>query len=158
MKATVTLAAVLLGLLFVSEAAAGPPLLNNVSQDRRHPRATIAAPRASSVTIYIANRPDRATDGSFLTENVKEIDFLTDQELQTGAWLYESALDPGTWYLMARASAESSCYSYPPPDYKEVIDPACAHGFSDVLTLTIPKPTRVTPLRSNRFGRSEASI
>ena len=153
MKATVTLAAVLLGLLFVSEAAAGPPLLNNVSQDRRHPRATIAAPRASSVTIYIANRPDRATDGSFLTENVKEIDFLTDQELQTGAWLYESALDPGTWYLMARASAESSCYSYPPPDYKEVIDPACAHGFSDVLTLTIPKPTprytaKVEPLRS----------
>jgi hypothetical protein len=62
------------------------------------------------VTIYIANRPDRATDGSFLTENVKEIDFLTDQELQTGAWLYESALNPGTWYLMARASAESSCY------------------------------------------------
>ena len=123
MKATATLATILFGLLFVSEAAAGPPLLNNVSHDKRHPRATIAAPRASSVTIYIANRPARAIDGSFLTENVKEIDFLPDQEIQTGAWLHESALAPGTWYLMARASAESSCYSYRRPTTRKSSTP-----------------------------------
>jgi hypothetical protein len=115
-------------------------MLSNVSHQKRHPSATVTAPRAGDVTIFIANRPDRATDGSFLTENVKEIDFLTDQEIQSGSWLHESAIDPGTWYLMARASADSSCYSYPPPDYRTVVDPSCAHGFSDVVTLTIPEP------------------
>jgi hypothetical protein len=138
-KVTIFLAAIG-SLLVIAGAWAVPPMLSNVSHEKRHPKATIAAPRAESVTIYIANRPDRATDGSFLSENVKDLDSLTDQEIQTGVWLYESALDPGRWYLMARASAESSCYSYPPPDYKQVIDPACAHGYSDVVPLTIPKP------------------
>jgi hypothetical protein len=142
MKTSVALAVVAGSLVFVGAAAwAVPPTLGNVSHEKRHPKATVSAPRASSVTVYMASRPDRATDGSFLTENVKETDFLTDQEVQTGSWLHESALDPGTWYVMANASAESSCYSVPPPDYKLVIDPACANGYSQVVTLTIPKPT-----------------
>jgi hypothetical protein len=41
----------------------------------------------------------------------------------------------------------------PPPDYKEVIDPASPTAFSDVITLTIPKPrprytAKVEALRS----------
>jgi hypothetical protein len=127
---------------FVASAPAWAvaPSLSNVSYSKRHPTAAVAAPRASSVTVYMASRPDRATDGSFLSEHVKEIDFLTDQEIQTGSWLYESAIDPGAWYLMAKAIPDSSCYSYPPPDYKEVIDPTCANGFSTVVALTILKP------------------
>jgi hypothetical protein len=127
-------------LLSVAAASAVPPLLSGVSHERRHPKAAVTAPRTSSVTIYIASRPNRASDGSFLSANVEGLDFLTEQEIQTGAWFYERALDPGTWYLIARASAQSSCYSYPPPEYKAVIDPACAHGYSRVATLTIPKP------------------
>jgi hypothetical protein len=138
-KASAVIAATF-SLLFVASASAVAPILSSVSSESRHPTATLSTPRAAYVTLYMATRPDRATDGSFLSENVKEIDSLTDQEIQTGRWLYESAIDPGTWYVMARASAESSCYSYPPPDYKEVIDPSCAHGFSNVATLTIPKP------------------
>jgi hypothetical protein len=132
--------AVTVSLLSVAAASAVPPLLSGVSHERRHPKATVTAPRTSSVTIYIANRPNRASDGSFLTAYVKAVDFLTDQEIQTGAWVHERTLDPGKWYLMARASAQSSCYSYPPPEYKAVIDAACAHGYSGVATLTIPKP------------------
>jgi hypothetical protein len=134
------MATVVVGLVVVPAASAGPPLLGNLSYEKRHPRATISAPRANWVTISMATRPDRATDGSFLSENVRHTDFLTDQEVQNGSWLYESALDPGTWYLMAHASAESSCYTYPPPDYREVLDPSCANGYSEVVALTIPKP------------------
>jgi hypothetical protein len=49
--------------------------------------ATFSAPRADFATIYIASRPDRATDGSFLTENIKELDILTDSEIQSGRWV-----------------------------------------------------------------------
>lgn len=139
-KRAAVVTAALFGALGGAVAWAVPPMLGNVSHDRRHPKATISAPRADYAVVYIATRPDRATDGSFLSENVKDLDILTDQEIQTGAWLYETALDPGTWYLMARATAESSCYSFPPPDYRTVIDPACANGYSEVVTLTIPAP------------------
>lgn len=140
--------------LMTAPAAWGiPPLLTNLSHEGRHPKAGIVTPRADFVTIYIATRPDRASDGSFLSENVKEFELLTDDEIQSGSWLYERAIDPGTWYVMANASAESSCYSSPPPDYKLVRDPACAHGFSDVMTLVVPKPVsrysiKVQTLRS----------
>jgi hypothetical protein len=144
---------VALALITASAALAVPPALSNLTHAKRHPSAGLVAPRADSVSVYIATRPDRATDGSFLSENVEEFDLLTDQEIQSGSWLLESALDPGTWFVMASASAESSCYSFPPPEYKLVIDPACAHGYSEVMTLTIPKPVSryrasVTALRS----------
>jgi hypothetical protein len=41
---------------------------------------------------------------------------------------------------MLRAEPESLCISYPPPDYRRVVDPVCADGFSNIVVVTIPKP------------------
>ncbi len=114
-----------------------------------------SAPRASNVSVAFARSPDRATDGNFLSENVVHTDFLTDDEVQTGRWLDEDQLDPGKYFVMLSASAEDSCWSYPPPDYVGILDPACADGFSDVAVLEITKPPqtfqgRVQVLRYSR--------
>lgn len=114
-----------------------PPVLATVTQQDRHAVATLSAPRASSVTIYLASKPDRATDGSFLSENIKGIDFLTDSEIQSGRWLNEDRVDPGTYWVMIRASADfGTCYDFD----TGTLNPACADGFSNVLTLVIEKP------------------
>jgi len=113
-----------------------------LGQQKRHPTGTFTAPRASSVSIEFATSPGRATDGDFLAENVVHSDFLTDDEIHTGRWLDEDQLDPGSYYVMLDALAEDSCWSYPPPGYKGVLDPTCASGFSDVAVLDIPKPSQ----------------
>jgi hypothetical protein len=125
---------------FVSQASAAKPTVLSLGQQNRHPTMTFSAPRADDVSVRFASSPDRATDGNFLSENVVDADFLTDDEVQTGRWLDESQLDPGRYYVMLDASAASSCVSYPPPDYERVVDPACADGFSDVAVLDVPKP------------------
>jgi hypothetical protein len=81
--------------------------------------------------IYVATKPDRASDGSFLQENIVASDILTDDEIARGSWLYESQLDPGGYYVMARAF-DFECY----------LNPNCIEGFSNMLTLTIPKPAQ----------------
>jgi hypothetical protein len=78
----------------------------------------------------MATRPDRASDGGFLSENIADLDFLTADEIVAGSWLYETQLDPGTYYLMLRAS-----------DYECSEHPDCIDGYSNVLALTIPLPT-----------------
>jgi len=121
-------------------AAAGavPPTLSSVGQQNRHPTATFSAPRAGSVTVYVANKPDRATDGQFLSENVATLDSLTDSEIQEGRWVGESQLDPGTYYMMLSASPDfDACWVFDAAAY----DPACADGFSNVLPLVVPKPS-----------------
>jgi len=124
-------------LAFARPAAAMPPFLGAVSQQDRHPSASFSAPRADFATIYLATKPDRATDGSFLQENIKELDILTDSEIQAGRWLNENQIDPGTYWVMLRASPDfASCYIFE----TGTIDPACADGFSNMLTLTVPKP------------------
>jgi hypothetical protein len=140
--------AVLLGL--PAAATAAPPALLTVGHQDRHPIATFSAPRAGSVTVYVASKPDRATDGQFLQENVKDIDFLADSEIQSGRWLAESKIDPGRYWLMLRATPDfDTCWDY---DRFRGYDPACADGFSNVVTLDVPKPTsryttRVTAYR-----------
>ncbi len=100
----------------------------------------LAAPRADSVIVYIASKPDRATDGSFLRENVVDIDFLTDSEIQSGLWLDSSQIDPGSYFVMLKATRDStSCESYD-VNFNQVIDPSCADGFSTVVPLTVPTP------------------
>jgi hypothetical protein len=94
-----------------------------------HPTATLSAPGADDVTVYISTRPDRATDGNFLTETSAGIDFLTAEEIASGAWMDDDYLDPGTYYVMLRAS------TYSCSDGADCID-----GFSNVLTLLVPKP------------------
>ena len=54
--------------------------------------------------MYLASSPERGTDGRFLQENVKETDFLTDDEIQRGAWLDSDQVDPGTYYVMLEAT------------------------------------------------------
>jgi hypothetical protein len=130
-------AAVTVALVAVAPAFAVPPVFGAVTVQDRHPAAAINAPKASSVTIYMASKPDRATDGSFLNENIVEIDSLTDAEIQAGRWTYESQLDPGTYYLMLQASPDfDACYIFDAGGY----DPACADGYSVVVPLNVPMP------------------
>ena len=118
-------------------AGAVPPTLRTVGQQDRHPVAIFDAPHADDATIFLATQPDRATDGRFLDENIKALDFLTDSEIQTGRWVGESQLDPGNYWVMLLASPDfNSCYIIDTGEY----DPACANGFSNVVTLTIQEP------------------
>lgn len=117
-------------------AGAVAPSLTVSATDRR-PQAAFSAPFASDATLYFANKPDRATDGQFFTENVESIDSVTDDELAAGRWVSESRLDPGTYYVMMRASPDfDSCYLFDSGGY----DPKCADGYSSVATITIAKP------------------
>jgi hypothetical protein len=102
-----------------------------VGQQNRHPNATFSMPGADDATIYFATKPDRASDGSFLQENIKEIDFFTADEIQRGSWSYEDQIDPGTYYVMIRAT-----------DFDCIGQPACIDGYSNMLTLTVPKPPK----------------
>lgn len=108
------------------------PTLLSVSQVKRHPYATFSAlHQGSEPTIYFASKPDRATDGSFLSENIVASDSLTDAEIQGRAWSYEDQLDPGRYFAMLKVFDWS--------------DPCsnggdCIEGYSNVLPLTIPKP------------------
>jgi len=141
---------VVAALILPSAAAAVAPTLGFVTQQDRHPSASFSAARASDATIYLASKPDRATDGSFLQENVTELDFLTDSEIQTGRWVDENQVDPGTYWVMLRADPDfDSCYDFVTGGF----DPVCADGFSNMLTLVVPKPSirfraRVTVYKS----------
>jgi hypothetical protein len=122
--------AALSALTLVGSAAAQPPSLLGVSQENRHARAQFSMPGADFATIYFASKPDRASDGSFLDENIKHLDLLATSEIQSGSWFDESQLDPGLYYVMMRAS-----------DYDCIDQPSCIDGYSNILTLTVPKPT-----------------
>jgi hypothetical protein len=124
-------------LMLARGAFAIEPTLTAVGEQSRHPTAAFAAPKASDATIYLATKPDRASDGSFLTENVKEVGLLTDAEIQSGKWLDANQVDPGTYYVMLRAFPDfDACYIVASGTY----DPSCADGFSNVLTLVVKKP------------------
>jgi hypothetical protein len=137
-RLAIFLAVLLAAAAFAGSAAAVPPQLVSISLQDRHPAASFSAPKAGDATIYMASRPDRATDGSFLSENIASLDILEDSEIQTGHWLYENKLDPGTYYVMIRASADfDQCFNFDTGSY----DPACADGYSNVVTMVVPKPT-----------------
>jgi hypothetical protein len=125
-------AAALTALFLVGTAAAQPPNLLGVSQDNRHPQAQFSIPGADDATIYLATKPDRATNGSFLQENVKETGFLTTDEIQRGIWFDSSQVDPGVYYVLLQAT-----------DFDCTGQPGCLDGYSNMLTLTVPKPRSV---------------
>lgn len=132
--------ALLSSVVTATPALAVSPAIAAVGQQDRHPTVTLAAPRADSVIVYIASKPDRATDGSFLQENVVDIDYLTDSEIQSGLWLDSSQIDPGSYFVMLQATRDfTSCDSYD-ANVNQVIDPSCADGFSTVVPLTVPTP------------------
>jgi len=124
-------AAAALGALAVAgqAGAASSPSLLRVSQTNRHASAQFAMPGADSATIYFATKPDRATDGSFLEENVEHMGFLTSSEIQSGSWFDESRIDPGRYYVMIEAD-DWDCFD----------QAGCLNGYSSVLTLDVPKP------------------
>jgi hypothetical protein len=110
-------------------AMAAAPTLLSVEHQHRHPTATFAMPGADFAAIYLATSPDRATDGSFLDENVELTDVLTADEIKSGRWVDSAQLDPGRYYAMLWAS-DDDCSG----------DPACMQGYSTVLTLAVTKP------------------
>jgi len=64
-------------------------------------------------------------------------DVLTDSEIQTGRWLDDNQIDPGTYYVLLRASPDFDlCYQLESGTY----DSSCAAGYSEVKTLTVPRP------------------
>jgi hypothetical protein len=75
---------VLVALCVPGDALAVPPAITSVSAPARHVTATVSVPRADAVIIYVATMPDRATDGSFLQENIETSDSLADSEIQAG--------------------------------------------------------------------------
>lgn len=125
-------------LLLAQGALAAAPVLSLVTVGKdRHPAVQFSAPKADSVTIYFATKPDRATDGSFLRENIDTMDFLTTDEVQAGRWTYERQLDPGTYYVMLNVSPDFDvCYVFGSGTY----DPSCADGYSNLVQLTVPTP------------------
>jgi hypothetical protein len=149
-KPVVALVVVVASLLFARGAVASPPVLSSVTVSAdRHPSATFSAPKADDVTIYFASKPDRATDGSFFQENIVDLDFMTTDEIQSGSWTHSDQLDPGTYYVMLRASPNFDlCYI----DSTGTYDPSCADGYSNIVKLTVPVPpiryrARVSMLR-----------
>jgi hypothetical protein len=112
-------------------APAKPPTLLTVSQKNRHPSATFSAPGADDATIYFASKPDRAGDGGFLRKNINKLDLLGTVEIRRGSWSFEDPLDPGTYYVMMDAA-----------DYDCIGQPGCIGGYSNMLTLAVPKPSQ----------------
>ena len=72
-------------------AVAVSPLLQSVGNENRHPTAQFA-PLAGVdfAAVYPAKSSDCASDGSFLTEYHVVVDLLTDEEIQSGLWVYEN--------------------------------------------------------------------
>jgi hypothetical protein len=110
-------------------SASVPPTLISDGAANRHPNATFSTPGADDATIYFSSKPDTASDGGFLQENIKALDFLTTDEIQSGRWSWESQLDPGTYYVMLRAT-----------DYDCTGQPSCIDGYSNMLPLHVEKP------------------
>jgi hypothetical protein len=134
MTMTIRRIAALAGTVFAVacvDAQAATPDLLSVDQQDRHSTGTFSAPGADSATVYIATKPDRGSDGRFLSENVVDYVFLTDDEIAAGSWLSSGQLDPGSYYVMLNAD-DYDCYD----------DPACLEGFSGILPLTVPKPAQ----------------
>ncbi len=118
-------------------AAAIPPTLHTVSVEGRRPAATFSAPRSDFATVYFSSKPDRATNGRFLDENVKDVRSLTTSEIQTGFWMDASTIDPGAYWVMLLVSPDfGQCWIVDDAAY----DPACADGFSNQVTMVVPKP------------------
>jgi hypothetical protein len=88
------------------------------------------------VIIYFASEPGQASTGEFFQENVKRVDFLTADEIQSGSWTFETQLDPGTYYVAMKATPSfTPCY-VSAGTYR----PECASGYSNVVQLVVPTP------------------
>jgi hypothetical protein len=134
----------------VAQAAAAPPTVFGAGSVNRHPELTFSAQSAFLGTVQIATRPDRATDGGFLVENIDTLDVLTDLELATGFWSSETQIKPGTYWAMLKAAADPTvCFD----SITGLFNPACADGYSEPVWFVVPKPSVrwLTSANANRF-------
>lgn len=138
------IAALLLAAPVVAEAA--PPIVVSVSAPDGYPSATFSAPRSSYVTVFVATKPDRATDGQFLEGNVITTELLVDEEARSGRWTSETPLPPGTYWVLLQADPADDCF------VEESLDPSCADGYSMPLRLVVTTPVKVTFTGSVRPG------
>lgn len=138
MRYAIALSLLAASFVFVSSAAAQPPVLSSVTVSAdRHPSAKFSAPKADDVEIYFASEPARGSDGSFYDENIVAGDSMTSDEIQAGSWTYSDQLDPGTYYVMINADPDFDlCWDEDTGTY----DPSCANGYSNLVTLTVPVP------------------
>lgn len=130
-------------LVAVVAASAAAPTLVTVGQQSRHATATFAAPGADVATMYVATKPDVASGGGFLDENIKRVDFLTADEIQRGIWLDGEQLDPGLYYVMLRTS-----------DFECPRNPNCTQGYSNMVPLQVPRPRSAYRVRVFGFRHS----
>jgi len=131
-----TLAVCGAALAWSGTALAAPPVILSVGHQARHPVVVFSAPKSDHVVIEMATKPDRGTDGSFFSENQVEFDLMTDSEIAAGRWLSESQINPGTYYVLVRASPDFDLCYLDDGSY----DPSCADGYSSMARLVVPKP------------------
>jgi hypothetical protein len=132
-------------LVFTGQVAAAPPVLTSVSHVDRHPSATWTLPPGVVPQVAeVATSPATSTDGYFFSENVVAFDLL--QRGQTN-WVYNSQLDPGTYYAHISGLDEPCFYAGLCP----------VREFTQILTLTIAAPPPPPPPPAPR-PRYEASV
>jgi hypothetical protein len=125
-------------LMLAGPAAASPPSITAITIRGRAPTVTFDAPKASSVNLFIASSADRASDGSFIAEDVVVRAVLPRSALQSGTWTYSARLDPGDYFLLLKATADAAACAPATPGGD--LDPSCADGFSPVASFTVPVP------------------
>jgi hypothetical protein len=129
-----------------SPSFAAPPVLTSVSHVNRHPAATwTLPPGVQSKVAEVATSPATSTDGYFFDENVKAFEVL--QDTQTN-WVYNSQLDPGTYYVHIAALDEPCFYAGLCP----------IREFSQISTLVIPAAPPPPPPPPPRQPRPDAVL
>jgi hypothetical protein len=129
-------------LAFASPAVAAPPVLTSAGHVQRHPEANWSLPPGVKARVAeVAISPLTSTDGYFFSENVKAFSTLEDGQTH---WLYNSRLDPGTYYVHV-AGYDEPCNLAERCPFRE---------FSQIMTLVIEPPPPPPPPRP----RYEASV
>lgn len=130
-------AAVTALLVVPGAAMAQIPTLQSVSQQDRHVSIAFSAPSADFVSVTVASAPDQGSDGAFYSENIAASAILTDDEIASGSWLSDAQLDPGQYWVNVNATPDfSACLLN-----DGTMNPTCADGYSNVLSVTVPTPT-----------------
>jgi hypothetical protein len=130
-------------------ALAQIPSLESVSQQGGHVSITFSAPDADFVTVHVASSPEQGSDGAFFSENIVQTDILTDDEIASASWLSDQRLNPGQYWVSVDATPDLETCMLDDGS----ISPSCADGYSNVETITIPRPTtRYRAFESDMFA------
>jgi hypothetical protein len=139
---------VFLSLVVAAAALAAPasavaPTLSAVTVHQGWVVATFSAPGADLVSLEFA--PDTALDSTgrhfahMVGDALSTPEELAAGRIDTANHSHENfggRLDPGTWWAMLSAYPSNDCYPTP-----GVINPNCADGASNMVQITVAKPT-----------------